>query len=591
MNHEKRLWFAILLSMALVIGWNFVFPPPQALEIEEGGVLGGDTSVVQTTGTPSRQYSTAINTPGYTNRTSDTVYRNEVIADLTPRESIDIDLPYADLTFAETGGTLSGYSLKNYLSVTESATTRPVELVSTYENSLPDLALTMDESDRSRLSEMRWASESNQNSVKFSISPIVAELPSGIEISKSVLFMEEDYQTELKVTVTNQTNRDLAFSTGKLDYPVQGTSAGGSFLLHFGPGLGMNDPAKAYEEQYLVTGVFGLNRKMETASTSKSWFHNFIGAPDAPRGVDWVALQNRYFAMAVVPQDFKVDANFTLDNENRHHLWVLLPTFNLGPGKTKEFTFRMFSGPKKTEILTAFDEKLRPLDGMEPRVLPSNMAFARWMVQFLALIESVVGNWGYSIIILTILIRTMLFPLTHFQFKSMAKMSRLKPKIEVMQKKYADDKERMQRELMNVYKEAGVNPLGGCLPMVVQMPILIGLFIALQNAIDLRGVPFTLWIQDLSIPDTIFYIPGIGIPINPLPIAMGITMVIQQRITPTPTSDPNQKQMFTIMTLVMTVMFYNFPSGLSLYWLTQNVLSISQQYYMMKTKEDTDDGK
>jgi YidC/Oxa1 family membrane protein insertase len=137
---------------------------------------------------------------------------------------------------------------------------------------------------------------------------------------------------------------------------------------------------------------------------------------------------------------------------------------------------------------------------------------------------------------------------------------------------------------MNVYREAGVNPLGGCLPIIVQMPVLIGLFLALQNSIELRGAAFALWITDLAIPDTLFWV--VGIPINPLPIAMGATMILQQKLTPTPTADPNQKQMFTMMTVVMTVMFYNFPSGLSLYWLTQNILSIAQQYYMLKRKEE-----
>jgi YidC/Oxa1 family membrane protein insertase len=162
-------------------------------------------------------------------------------------------------------------------------------------------------------------------------------------------------------------------------------------------------------------------------------------------------------------------------------------------------------------------------------------------------------------------------------------MQGLRPKIEEVQARYADDKERLQRELMKVYSEAGVNPLGGCLPILLQMPILVGLFIAFQNAIALRGVPFILWIKDLSVPDTAFYL--LGIPFNPLPLIMAATMFFQQKLSPMPSADPVQKQMLYMMPVMMTVLFYNFPSGLSLYWVTQNILSIGQQYYMMRIRE------
>jgi YidC/Oxa1 family membrane protein insertase len=198
----------------------------------------------------------------------------------------------------------------------------------------------------------------------------------------------------------------------------------------------------------------------------------------------------------------------------------------------------------------------------------------------------VVPNYGVAIILLTFMLRLVMGPLTHKQMKVMKKnstqMAVLQPKIKDIQARYPDDAQKRNEETMKIYREAGVNPLtmmgGGCLPMLLQLPIFIGLYYALQSAIELRGAPFGLWITDLSVPETLLTIPGLEIPIRVLPLAMGASMVIQQKMTPMTSMDPNQaRMMMTVMPIMFTVLFYGFPSGLVLYWFVSNLLGMAQQ--------------
>ena len=198
-------------------------------------------------------------------------------------------------------------------------------------------------------------------------------------------------------------------------------------------------------------------------------------------------------------------------------------------------------------------------------------------------IYSVVPNYGWAIILLTIGVRVATAPLTVRQMRSMERMRRVQPRMKVIQEKYADDKQKQSEEMMRLYKQEKVNPLGGCLPMILQLPVFIGLFYALRSSIHLRQAPFFGWIDDLSAPEEIFTIPGIEIPVRVLPLIMGATMFVQQKITPMQTPDPTQaRMMLTIMPLMMTVMFYQFPSGLVLYWMMSNLIAILHQLWIGK---------
>jgi YidC/Oxa1 family membrane protein insertase len=205
------------------------------------------------------------------------------------------------------------------------------------------------------------------------------------------------------------------------------------------------------------------------------------------------------------------------------------------------------------------------------------LVFLKWLYNYF-------HNYGIAIIILTVIIKILFWPLTHKSYKSMQVMKKIQPKMAQIREKYKDDREKLNQELMMLYRTYKVNPLGGCLPMVLQIPVFFALYRMLYGAIELRHQPFWLWINDLTAPDRLnvgFDIPYLGgLPV--LTLLMGASMFIQQKMTPT-SGDPRQEKMMLMMPVIFTVFFINFPSGLVLYWLVNNVLSIVQQYWINRT--------
>jgi YidC/Oxa1 family membrane protein insertase len=196
---------------------------------------------------------------------------------------------------------------------------------------------------------------------------------------------------------------------------------------------------------------------------------------------------------------------------------------------------------------------------------------AKPLLWFLKLTHTVTKNFGIDIIILSILIKIIFLPLTQISMKSMKEMQKVQPEMGRLKEQFKNDKTRLQQETMLLYKRRKINPMSGCLPMLIQIPVFIALYNALQNSIEMRHAPFILWIMDLSAKD----------PIYVTPIIMGATMVLQQKMTPT-AADPAQAKIFMLMPIMFTFLFLNFPSGLVLYWMVTNILSIAHQYYMNK---------
>ena len=198
----------------------------------------------------------------------------------------------------------------------------------------------------------------------------------------------------------------------------------------------------------------------------------------------------------------------------------------------------------------------------------------------LAVLHSFVPNYGWSIILLTILVRVAMAPLTVKQMRSMERMRLLQPKIKEIQEKYADDRQKQSEAMMSLYRQEKVNPLGGCFPMLLQLPVFIGLFYALRSSIQLRQAPWMGWIDDLSAPDLLFTMPGIDFPVRVLPLLMGASMFVQQKITPMQMDPAQARMMLILMPGMMTVISYSFPSGLVLYWMMSNVLAIAHQLWI-----------
>lgn len=315
--------------------------------------------------------------------------------------------------------------------------------------------------------------------------------------------------------------------------------------------------------------------------------------------IKWLALRNQFFTLVVKPKEGAVGysaAAVRLPDDLRGvRGGVELAPITLKAGEKRSVQLSLYAGPKECTALSSFGA----LDVMDFGWFGF---LGRWILAGLNLLFRLCGNYGIAIILLTILIRLILYPLNQKSFRSMKEMQNLQPKITALQTKYKDDPKKRQEEMMRIYKEHGVNPMGGCLPLLIQMPILIAFFRVLQNAIELWGAPFYLWIRDLSEPDALFristgksVIPFIGkivdgqgyVFLNVLPILMLVVFYIQQKMSPTgmaATEEQRQQQklMGYMMPVMFGVIFYNMPAGLNLYFAASTLLGILQQKYMIK---------
>lgn len=292
--------------------------------------------------------------------------------------------------------------------------------------------------------------------------------------------------------------------------------------------------------------------------------------------IDWLGLEDQYFITAVAPLTpikygaFQAFPYFQgRESELAPTFSVRLPPVDLQPHKQIESQFEVYYGPKEEQATSKFGRQL---------ILSQQMlleAVAKPLMILLRWINGYVGNYGVAIILLTIIVRVTLFPLTLKGMKSMKRMQQLQPKMKKLQEKYKGNKEKLNVEMMGLYKKHKVNPLGGCVPLILQIPIFLGLYSALSAAVELRHTPFYGYLTDLSAPD------GLGI----TPLLMGATMFLQQKMTPQTMMDPTQAKIMGMLPIIFTFFTFTFPSGLLLYWVTSNILSIAQQYIINKTKE------
>lgn len=282
----------------------------------------------------------------------------------------------------------------------------------------------------------------------------------------------------------------------------------------------------------------------------------------------WVGLLQHYFVSAWIPKDGLAREFYTKKlNEHMYIIGTKSTLSTVAPGASLTIPARFFSGPQTQKDLKAAAPGLEFTVDYGWLTVVASPLF--WM---LSKIHGVVLNWGISIILLTVLIKAAFFKLSATSYRSMAKMRELAPRLQSMKEKFGDDKQKMQAAMMDLYKTEKINPMGGCLPILVQIPVFISLYWMLLGTIELRHAPFFGWIHDLSAIDP-YYI---------LPILMGATMIIQTYLNPPPT-DPLQAKVMKIMPVVFSVFFFFFPAGLVLYWLVNNVLSITQQWYINKT--------
>jgi YidC/Oxa1 family membrane protein insertase len=374
----------------------------------------------------------------------------------------------------------------------------------------------------------------------------IGKLSNGASITKTLTFSGHTYGMGLSVTVT-----------------------GAPAAAHFASLTWTHGPAAPQNSSYQHHGPVALIDR-------KFVYESAVGLKDkdlGPGRIRWGGYSDTYFLAAMIPPEGEVHHLFLSASQGTTFTKITIPW------KNEPIIYTLYVGPKEFEALNAVNPMLdRAIDFGWFHFI------ARPLVYLLRFSHSFSGNYGIDIILLTFLVKVAFFPLSNKSFQSMAKMREVQPLMERLREQYKDDREKLNKEMMELYRRYKINPLGGCLPMIVQMPVFIGLYQTLSNAIELRQAPFVGWIQDLSQPDRLgsldlLFIHPPGIPV--LTLLMGATMLIQQAMTPV-SGDPAQQKMMMLMPVIFTIMFVNFPAGLVLYWLVNNVLSIAQQYAYQK---------
>jgi len=403
--------------------------------------------------------------------------------------------------------------------------------------------------------------------------------PGGLDITKVYTLAKEaglkdDYQVNLSITFKNT-------GTASFDTPGYFVSTGAAEPIH------RTDRIYATQFDWYRDGKFNSIAVNYFDPGKLFGMFQTSGAKDVYTAtadkILWAAVSNQYFATILAPQEtsgqqvWAIPVNLP-NSDGEPPIKAIqgaieIPGFSLQAGETKTATFHIYAGPKEFT-------RLAQLPNDQADIM--NFGWAKWVSELLLTVMNTLHAWvksyALAIIIMTIFIRSLLWPLQNAATKSMRKMSKLSPIMNELREKYKDDPQRMNQETMKLYKEYGVNPFGGCLPMVVQIPIFFGFYGMLDKAIELRNSSF-LWVHDLSQPDTVFHIGGV--PINILPLVMAATQLWQMAITPK-TGDPAQQRMFLFMPLIFLFICYNYASGLALYWTVQNLFFVTQMYLTRK---------
>jgi YidC/Oxa1 family membrane protein insertase len=528
-----RALLAIILSMLILLGWQYLFPPPKPVVPAERQ----QQTAAQTAAAPTQKQ--AVPPPAAA----------QAAVNADARE-ITVDTPLYKAVFFEQGGGLKSFILKNYRQE-RAKTAPPVELITVSNPADLPMAFTLDGGAAKELP--LFKAEKTAVSLTQGDSSLLlrAELASGIKIERKLTFHADSYLIGSVATVSNS----------------------GAAPAQIVPALSMtNGPFKAGGAS---NGLFSgpavyVNRQLREIPLKE-----LAQAPVLAQGeIGWAGQMDSYFMLTLLPEK-SGNGSISVSRSGEQHIRTVLAEGQreLAPGASAVIEHEGYFGPKKLSLLKEVGyglEETINFGWLGPLAKPM-----LWLLNFF---HGIFGNYGIAIILLTCAVKGAFWPVTHKGMKSMKNMQKIQPKVAKLRERFKDDPVKMNQEMMAMYKTYKVNPLGGCLPMLIQIPFFFALYKVLMAAIELRHAPFMLWINDLSAPDRLmigFDIPMLhGIPV--LTLLMGGTMFLQQKMTPT-TADPQQAKMMQMMPIIFTVMFVNFASGLVLYWFVSNLLSILQQ--------------
>jgi YidC/Oxa1 family membrane protein insertase len=553
---QARLLIAIVLSAVVFLVWQFFFvdrqeiqksvpktaQPPAKTEPAQPYTVTQEGAGTETTLTKSAGTETPVAQPG------------EIAKFIT------VDTSLYTARISEKGAGLTSFILKNYRETV--AEDSPLKEIIPPQSIFETVLLGYDGKSIAGLDNAAFSTNLNVDTIRVKAESqkisFFWKSDSGVVIEKAYSFSPDSYVIGLDVTIKNGSDRSIQ---DKLYVALKGKVPNDKRVYGFeGPSALVNDDL----EEVDIDDIADKN--------------TYTGS------LKWITLQDRYFMTSLI-SDHAEDASMRLyvKEGGLIEAQYLNPVSDIRPGTQQTYQYSLFFGPRSMKILGEVGHDLSKA---------LNFGFfdiiAKPCVWLMNKLYAVIPNYGIAIIILTILIKLILWPLGSKSYKSMSEMKKIQPLMKEIREKYKSDKKKMNEEVMSLYRTYKINPLGGCLPMVVQLPVFFALYRMLYQAIELRHAPFFLWIDDLSAPDRLgrlpidhipFMEPPYGIPV--LTIIMGATMLLQQKMSP-PMGDPTQAKMMMFMPLIFTVIFINFSSGLVLYWLVNNILSISQQYYIQK---------
>lgn len=552
-----RIIIAIALSFLVFFIWDLFFveklttpptPSPGVSERRSGSGAELPETVHLPAGSSDRESELAS-----------TTHAPQATEPAAAARQITVETPLYRISLSENGGTITAFTLKNYRQ--EASPEAP--LLEMVEDRLTAGTLQTGFSDENveDMTALRFTAQSGSDSIflrdrgeTLTFQHVTGD---GIGIQKVFRFDPASYLIDYELRLVNSADRTIE---GQLSLSlVNHQTKQKSHYGYAGPSALIDGKLKEIKIKDL---------------DDNDHFSGNIG---------WVAFQERYFMTAIIvesPQDGVVHVR--LAPGERVETRYFSDGVAVAPGGRAGWRFNLFLGPKSYHLLkeTGYELDKAVKFGMFDMIAKPCL----WLMNGL---YRAVPNYGFAIIVLTMIIKVLFWPLGNKSYKSMAEMKKLQPLMMEMREKYKNDKRKMNEETMKLYRLYKVNPLGGCLPMLVQIPVFFALYNMLYSAIELRHAPFFGWINDLSAPDRLFHfgfaIPGMqppyGIPV--LTIIMGGTMFLQQKMQP-PMGDPAQAKMMMFMPLIFTVIFVNFSSGLVLYWLVNNVLSIAQQHWVTK---------
>ncbi|MEW6720621.1 MAG: membrane protein insertase YidC [Thermodesulfobacteriota bacterium] len=547
MGQEKRMILAIALSIAVLLGYQYFFtpPPPPAPVGKDNAapVAPAPAGAPQPAAQPGLPAQATVAAGGMAAVTA------------APERTIEVRTPLYTASISTAGGGISSFLLKEYtdvsgaagkpLDIVGSKTIQPLPLsLYTEENRPPFPAPMVFRSDAPAVVELKGE---ETRSVLLSW-----ETADGVRVAREYVFHGGKYEFEVRLRTSNGSSAPLLVRPGiELSQMFLGELAGDSYTFH---GLAVRTSKGAIERYDLGDIAKGKVGK-------------------AP--VKWGSADSKYFTWIAIPEkEWSVGKAAPLGDKGAL-LAVVDNAATLLPGDTVSGNVKVFAGPKQSDLLAAAG------NGLAELIDYGWFAFlAKPLVFLMKASNRVTGNYGIDIILLTILIKILFFPLTQKSMASMRKMQELAPVLNKLKEKYKEDAQRLNQETMNLYKTYKINPLSGCLPMLAQIPVFIALYKGLLVTIELRHAPFFLWINDLSAPEYLWdiHVAGFTLPIRLLPLLMGISMFIQQKMTPSASMDPMQQKMMLLMPVIFTFMFWGFPAGLVVYWLVNNILSIGQQW-------------